>query len=536
MNQKLNKKIYSNLLRLIKSPINYLRELESLEAYNAISIITDLHSDVIPSAKRLLIDGHFLNPGYFYRLQIFRAAVGSRFGEEHAFIWRYKMAECQRALGALGIQNIQLYFPEPDPRFRSQAKRLFQSIRSVRDLLNLAFPYEVPASFLYDDILKRQRLASVNLDDPMVEYHIWEFLSSIHAAANLLEKVNPDLVAMSHSVLMQCAPISWLAAKKKIPVVTLFGNYGLPRFWRIDKPEDIYYGMDRPGSSDLDLLSLSRADELRSIGEQYLEKRFSGQTNDIGGRMAFADSGSYASKLPPAKAKPIIAVYASNWFDFPHALGMDYFDDFLDWIKLTLQAAIDNPSVQWIFRAHPCDRWYGGITLQDLIPGMLPSHVKLLSDDISGSDIMNIADALVTYHGTAGIEFASLGKPVLVSDRGWYHDCGFAVFPKSREHYLKLLGEDWYKQVDTLSIKERAKIFAGWYFCCPSWQAEFTLPDDSDRRNQVRLLKGDFLSSSNQAIGMEVALVREWLKSGTRGYHTFKMAKADAYALSNVIN
>ena len=34
------------------------------------------------------------------------------------------------------------------------------------------------------------------------------------------------------------------------------------------------------------------------------------------------------------------------------------------------------------------------------------------------------ADALVTYHGTSALEYASLGKPVMVADRGWYHDFG----------------------------------------------------------------------------------------------------------------
>jgi len=536
VNQTLGKKFSATLTRLAMLPLNHLKVMSLRPAYEAMTTITQQFSGGAPIAKRLLIDGHFLNPGYFYRLQLFRAAVGSLEGDELGLVWRYKTAECRRTLGALGVNRTQFFLSTPNPRLRGDARRLLQTVRSGRDLLNLKFPSGVPASFLYDDILKRQRLATVNVADPLVERQIWEFLSSIRGAEEVLEKHNPDLVAMSHAILLQCTPIAWLAAKEGIPVVTLFGNYGLPRFWRMDKPEDIYYGMDRPECSDLDALHQAKASALREIGCQYLMKRFSGQTDDLGGRMAFSGRNQLAGQLGWKGDKVVVAVYASNWFDFPHALGMSYFQDFLDWMKSTLQSAIANPSVHWIFRGHPCDRWYGGITLRDLMPEVLPDHITLLPDDFSGQAVMNNADALVTYHGTAGIEFASQGKPVLVSDRGWYHDCGFVVFPKSREHYLSLLSQDWFNLVDRKLIQQRAEMFAGWYFCCPAWQAGATLPDDSDQMTQIALLKNGFLELNSESIGREVALIREWLASGSRGYHTFKMARENLYTLSNVIS
>ena len=534
MNRRLVK-IISPGLAIALRPVNFFRDLRLRSAYGALADLAHQFSAGMPIAKRLLIDGHFLNPGYFYRLQLFRAAVSSVGGDELGLVWRYKTSECRRILSAIGVGKTQFFLSAPDPRLRGDARRLFQAARTSQDLLNLKFPFGVPASFLYDDILKRQRSATVDITDPLVERQIWEFISSIRAAEEILEKHDPDYVAMSHAITLQCTPIAWLAAKQDIPVVTLFGNYGLPRFWRMNEPEDIYYGMDRPERKDLDSLDPVKSQALRDIGRNYLIKRFSGKTNDLGGQMAFAGTNKLACGQESMGGKPVVAVYASNWFDFPHALGMTYFDDFLDWMRVTLQSAIANTSVHWLFRAHPCDKWYGGVTLRDLIPKNLPDHITFLSDDYSGQEVMSKADALVTFHGTAGIEFASQGKPVLVSDRGWYHDCGFTVFPESREHYLHLLSQDWFSLVDTKSIQQRAEIFAGWYFCCPRWQEGAIMPDDSDKTTQIKIFRNGFLDLNKESIGREINTIRKWLASGTSGYHTFKMASDNSYAMSNVI-
>lgn len=525
----------SNLTRVAALPRQYLDEFKSRKFYETLSDIPKRFGQANSSlCDKLLLDGHFLNPGYFYRLQLFRAALGSSFGDEMGFIWRHNTGQCDRILKTLGVRKTHYYFPNPDESLRKDARRLAELVHCAEDLLMLTFPQQVPASFLYDDILKRQRAPTVNVFDPMVEKYIWEFLSSIRAAEDLLDNYRPDIVAMSHSISIQCAPLSWLASKRGIPVVTLFGNYGLPRFWRMYEPEDIYYGMDRPERLDMDGLTIDKSNALAEIGRTYLTERFSGQTNDLGGRMAFQGDNGLRSLRNSLDGRPVVAVYASNWFDFPHALGMNRFTDFLDWITATLNVALETPSVRWLFRAHPCDKWYGGMTLKDVMPPNLPEHINLLPDDCSGRTIMELADALVTYHGTAGIEYASQGKPVMVADRGWYQDCGFVVFPESREHYLSLLRENWFDQVETSFTSRRAEIFAGWYFCNPDWQSHATLPDDADRE-LIKAGMESFLEVHGDCIQLEVALLRRWLSVRDLGYHTFKMANSDRYALSNVI-
>jgi hypothetical protein len=203
----------------------FWRELKATSACRALASLPSVEYNFgLPTPNiRLLVDGCFLNLGYFYRLQLFRSAVGSKSEEELGLVWRHNSGQCLRALNTLGIAKAQVYHPQPDPRCRREAQKICQGLRSAEDVLQIIFPREIPATFFYDYLLKRQRSASVNVADPAVEWHIWDFISSIYAAEWILEKHKPDMLAMSHSISLPYAPLSWMASRQGIPVVTPYG-------------------------------------------------------------------------------------------------------------------------------------------------------------------------------------------------------------------------------------------------------------------------------------------------------------------------
>ena len=55
--------------------------------------------------KNLLIDGGFYNLGYFYRLQLLRAALKGNQIKEHAFIWDCNIKLCKKLLKSIGIKT-----------------------------------------------------------------------------------------------------------------------------------------------------------------------------------------------------------------------------------------------------------------------------------------------------------------------------------------------------------------------------------------------------------------------------------------------
>ena len=213
---------------------------------------------------------------------------------------------------------------------------------------------------------------------------------------------------------------------------------------------------------------------------------------------------------------------------------MNRFRDFEDWILTTYNSILNNTDFIWIFRPHPGEDWYGGITLKDILPKDLPNHILILPKQLSGKSVMNIASGLITYHGTAGIEYAACGKPVMIADKGWYHDADFAIYPESRSDYVNLLSKNWLINIDLEKISRNARIFAGFYFCCPKWQKNLSMPSDLNQE-EIKDIILNSLDHKSKFISHEIENLQKWLDSNSLGYHTFNMLNANEYSLSNTV-
>ena len=479
----------------------------------------------------VLVDAMWDNPNYWIRYAMLRAALGLSMAREVGILGPYRAKFCRRTLERFGISEI-LNVSEfrTDPKvLREAANHLLAQTKAAADILGWQLPYDVPADFVYDGILKRQRSASVDLHDVQLPVYVSEALGSIAAADSILKAYKPDLVVLSHTVNFQGSAFAWLAVQRGIPVVLLFGNYGVSRFVKLIEPSDLYDTADRPERADLYALPSAKARAMADAGVAYLDRRWKGETDDIGAKYAFQKATHKIDRLDILQRfrwepnRPIIAVYAANWFDFPHPCGMTSFRDFLDWLEETLGVAVRNTRVSWLFRAHPCDEHYGGIKLTDLMSSHKRySHIRIAPREWNGSSVLDAVDGVITYHGTVGIEAAALGKPVLVADVGWYHDAGFVKWPRSRQEYLDDLAKEWWKDLDIDATTRKARVFAGWYFCRPAWQGSFVLQDDSIQWPIYKDVPKLF-ADNRETITREVRTISKWFYSKNRRYHTYKM-------------
>ena len=475
--------------------------------------------------KSLLLDGGFYNLGYFYRLQLIRSALKSSQIKEHAFIWDCNIKVCRNFLNSIGIKNIHSLENKLDKNLINKAQELIQKINSNSDLIKIKLPHLIPGEYLYDMILKNQRKGSVDINDKNLKEYIYKFLCWIKFSEDLLNKSAPDILLLSHSISCQSAPMAWIASKRGIPTIILGGGFGTPRFWKIIKSTDIFCGTGRPVKNDFKNTPNHKKAKLSFVGKDYLSKRISGKSSDLGARYAYQKKTKDISELAiNKKERKIVAIYSSALFDFPHCYGMKRFNDMLDWLKLTIEKASLNENIIWLLKPHPIEQWYGGDKLSDFINFKLPENIILLPYSYSGKDVLNISDGLVTFHGTSAIEYAAMGKPVLVPDRGWYHDCDFVLFPKSRQDYANLLTQNWLKYIDVEKAKKNAELFAGIFYGIPRWQKNLILPDDADREI-LREKLPDIVKNQKKIIHKEVSLIRKWINSESKVYHIFKIEK-----------
>jgi hypothetical protein len=489
----------------------------------------------------VLVDGMWDNPNYWLRYSMLRAALGLAHGREVGLVGPFRQNHCRGTFERLGIRTVESLMDLPVPRDVDRlASELAAGLQRPEDILEWTLPYGVSPTILYDGILKRQRLAAVDIRHPKLESHIAEGLRAIEQARYLLDTHDPDIVVVSHPFNFAWGSLAWQAISRGVPVVVLWAFYGTLRFTRLDSHETLFRFYDRPSGKDIDALPPARAQALAAIGRQYLEGRFGGRADDLQAVYAFnratqrVDRAKLCQRFGWDINKPIVGFYASNWYDWPHQLGMTQFRDFLDWTEATVAVAHRYDGVNWLLKPHPCEDWFGGIGLAEILSDRgAPVHVAISDKRWSNAEVMQAIDALVTYHGTAGIEFASMGKPVLIPDRGKYDDCGFAKVARSREHYLELLASEWWTDIDLAETRLRAEIFSGWWMCAPDWQGDFLFRDDSLQDRLYDIIPG-LVSGSKAIVEKELETLRAWWDAAHPYYQTFKMQRADRYRLSNV--
>lgn len=495
----------------------------------------------LPPVDKVLVDGMWDNPNYWIRYALVRRALGLAEGQEVGLVGQYSREKVKASFSAIGITDVvDCHAAARTETHTHLSQALLYKVRTPDEFLRLRMPMDFPAALIFDGVLKRQRRATIDLDDPKLPTYLAEAFAYLEAADYILDSGGYGLVVLSHALDYTYSAIAWSAIRRNIPVLVLYGDYGTARFFRIEKAADLFAYPGRPTIAELAGMPSRTQTLLRQQGATQLHARFSGQTDDVGAVYAYqrrcgtVDKTMLAERFGWDPAKPVIGVYNSNWFDYPHASGLREFRDFLDWIEQTLDVARSNDSVNWLFKAHPCDDWYAsikGTRLEDLVAAANLPHIRMADKSWNGLDLIRTLDGIVTCHGTIGIEASSLGKPVLVPYLGWYGHAGFVVNPGGRDGYLAALKKGWWKGVDTEAGRARAELFAGWMFCVPDWHGSYILQDDS-RQDAIYPELPSFLENNGAALEKEVYEIRDWFDSGHSYLHVFKMSRTDGFQLA----
>ncbi|MBO90146.1 MAG: hypothetical protein CMP14_11540 [Rickettsiales bacterium] len=302
---------------------------------------------------------------------------------------------------------------------------------------------------IYDTYIRETRRITIReLDDELKVYLIL-LVNYYILYERLLSELDVGAVVLGHTVYSRFGVLARLAAKAECSVYTRFGGKGI----RIQRREGLDAVMDvifrlRPG--EVDRLMKAGGQLAVETGNRTLLRRISGTENEF----QYLNEESYSPDRPipsverfcsrmgleASRPKGLIMMHAFS--DAAHHTPRMIFDDYHEWFLHTLDVAVGQRDVDWLFKLHPYDFHY----TDDREPAERikaisekHSHIHLVPEELNTATFPGIASFLVTVNGKAGLEFAGLGTPVLLGGNGFYSGCGFDVVPNSIDDYRNAL-------------------------------------------------------------------------------------------------
>lgn len=284
--------------------------------------------------------------------------------------------------------------------------------------------------------------------DDIVREYAFSAMVTAEAASKVLDRFKPDRVFMSHGTYVDWGPALHTAMERGIPVTGWKASYLTSRFFfrhvadasRVDFHKLSDRAWDEARSKPL------TNDEDESLNNFLARRYHQGVSFDMK-RMAryTGETDAFLAKYEIDRTKPIWGVMAHiNWDSVSDYSPMAYIS-FDEWMVDTIETVSKITDVQWLIKVHPIEAYdnpaAGVQRLIDTHFPNLPSHVHVIpaEEAISPLEFFHVIDGAVTVYGTAGLELALQGKPVILAGEAHYGGKGFTHDGLTVESYRELL-------------------------------------------------------------------------------------------------
>jgi hypothetical protein len=311
-------------------------------------------------------------------------------------------------------------------------------------------------------------------DEHIVKAYAFTGLVTALAAQNAFKKFRPNRLFMSHACYADWGPALHKALALKLPVVGWMGSYLPARFYLRHIQDGVRIDMHNISSDAWQArsttpLTHSEGAEL----DKYLEDRY---TKDVSFDMKrfkgyAGNSDELRQKFNLDPSKPIWGVLTHiNWDSVSDYSPMLY-GSFNEWVIESIKLMWGMTNIQWIIKVHPAESWENNpeTGVEGLIKRTypdLPPHIRVFSaeENISPLDFFHMVDGGVTAYGTAGLEIALCGKPVILAGEAHYGAKGFTYDSHTLAQYAEFLGKA--HNLGRLSVEQTswARQYAYLYF------------------------------------------------------------------------
>jgi hypothetical protein len=378
--------------------------------------------------------------------------------------WIVHTALCGLVLRGLGHDVTLGYLPygdydKPVSRYDLRLQELY-----ARNVLKTLQPYLKPvslfdlqpASHLPESLSNAVKRATVSdtqyilqREDVTGEESIYQLRNvrngfAARRALAYFQKERPDVVIVPNGMVQEFGAVYETARYLNIPAVTY--EFGDPnrKVWLAHNNLVIHHNND-------DLWFVHKDRKLNPEQRRALEELFAGRRGLNPGenfahlwQKAEPEGGAKVRAALELDNRPVVLL-PTNVLGDTATLGLTIFSKSMtEWLQRVILYLAEKPEIQVVVRIHPAETWTVGPSVAEIIDQVLPElpeHIRLIGsrEKVNTYDLMEIADLVLVYTTSVGLEMATRGIPVVVSGRAHYRNKGFTIDADSWDEYFTKL-------------------------------------------------------------------------------------------------
>ena len=338
-----------------------------------------------------------------------------------------------RAFRAFGVSDFLL--PTSRNSGNYDVNQLFLDFTSLNknEMLDWKIDRVVIGDLFYDWHLKRRSLSTISISDPQLRDDFKEFIHTFFWWANYLRNKEVDSIFVSHTVYTQGILVR-LGVDLNIKVFLV----GADRIYRLSSQdlfsdkEFIYYEPSAKSQFgyEIDLERGHRSIRSLRAGNSKISMAHSLVSGYSGSR------DLYMANEPDAIGDINVLIAAHCFSDNPHAMGINLFADFSEWIHfLGAKSQRLSPSFNWYIKEHPGFNDMDTMHFYEILENY--PHLKVIKKENSNINLFNQGiNVVLTTYGTIAFEAAYEGILVINASKNAPHvNYPFSVSPSSIEEY-----------------------------------------------------------------------------------------------------
>lgn len=273
---------------------------------------------------------------------------------------------------------------------------------------------------------------------------------TLRASQRILANGRYDVALINHGIYAPHGILAAVARAQGVRVVTW--NLAYRKQCAIFSHGDTYHHtlMNEP-VSEWENMAWSDAHEESIV--RYLDSRQQGSRDWIWfNANPDDDMERFAASVGLDWNRPVIGMLTNVVWDAQLHYPANAFPNMIDWAVRTVAYFAKRPELQLLIRVHPGELAPPGGQTKSNQPIVgeilkvfpkLPSNVFVISAEspVSTYSAAKRCDALIIYGTKAGVEFTSIGIPVIAAGEAWIRNKGLTMDAKSEADYFRLLDQ-----------------------------------------------------------------------------------------------